>query len=224
MLDESPDGLAAFFGKGDKTTAAFDAIRPRTRLFANQRRVQLVDDLVGFLTRFVEQAHIGRIANIGRSTRGVGDQLAAILARFRDTLGAVFRPPRFAVVILSGRPFWIIMGRFYGHRRRFFPRQRSQRNRFANPLHALFAKTLTEIDHQRGVKRIILRELFAAKEELQVRVLPDRFDRFAIGQSQSLLDNQRTKSHSCWNDRCARIFAQIGMVNLLCQFPRHQPC
>ena len=115
------------------------------------------------------------------------------------------------------------MGRFYGHRRRFFPRQRSQRNRFANPLHALFAKTLAKINHQRSVARTVPRELFLADEELQIGVLPDSFNRFAIGQSQSFLDDHRAQRGARRNDRRTELFAQPGVVNLLRQLPRYQP-
>ena len=79
-------------------------------------------------------------------------------------------------------------------------------------------------DHQRRIERTILRELFAANEELQIGVFLDRFDRFAIGQSESLLDEQRAEGHSCWNDRRARILTQLRVINLLRQLPRHQPC
>ena len=101
--------------------------------------------------------------------------------------------------------------------------QRSDRNRFAHPLHSLFAKTLAKVDHQRGVERTSMRKLFAANEELQIGVFPDRFDRFAIGQAQSLFDQQRAQGRPRGNDRRAEIFAQLSMINLLSQPPRHQP-
>ena len=40
------------------------------------------DDRFGFLSRFVEQTDVGRIPDVGRCARGVGDQLPVIRGRF----------------------------------------------------------------------------------------------------------------------------------------------
>ena len=66
------------FDERQKRLPAFSAVSARARLFAHQRSVKLVDERIRFLAGFVEQADIGRVANVGRSTRGVRKQTASV--------------------------------------------------------------------------------------------------------------------------------------------------
>ena len=100
--------------------------------------------------------------------------------------------------------------------------QRCQRDRFGDSLHAVFPKTFTKVDHQRGIKRTFERKLSVANKELQVRVLADRFDGLPIGKPKTFLDNQRPQSNTRPNHRSAEVFTQIGVINFFSQSPRHK--
>ena len=106
-----PAAWLFFLGKGDKTAAGFDAIRSGTWLFTNQRHVPLVDDLVGFLPGFVEKTDVGRIANVGRRTSSVGDQLAPIGWQVRDIILRIG-----LLRAIRGRRLGIIVGWLFGRR------------------------------------------------------------------------------------------------------------
>jgi len=75
LLSFGPANLLAsrlfVLGEGDKTPARFDAIRPGTRYFSDQRCVQFVDNRFGFLSCLVEQTDVGWVANVGGSARSV---------------------------------------------------------------------------------------------------------------------------------------------------------
>ena len=77
-------------------------------------------------------------------------------------------------------------------------------------------------DQQWLIEQRFLRKLFPAEEELHVRILCNRLDRFAIGQALSFFDQQCAQRYASRNNRLSRILAQIGMLNLLGQFPRNQ--
>ena len=54
-------------------------------------------------------------------------------------------------------------------------------------------------------------------------VFLDRLDRLSIGQPEPFLDQQRAEGDPRRHDGRAEIVTQLGVVDFLGQFPRHQP-
>jgi len=143
---------------------------------------KLIDNSLGGRTSFIQELQISRIGDICRRAAGIDCQSAPVsifwpigrLDQFveRELLATIDRAPAILSVI-SGS----LLKLFQEHL------LTTLHHELIDSPQIVVSKTLAEVHHHRGIKRLFARVSLKTQEKLDVWILPDLINGFLVGQS-----------------------------------------